>query len=113
MPTRVPTEPPGPTTAELAREYLDAYGGTAILLLIAGLALYIIYRLLKRALPTGLEEDLDALRRKVVQEAAFAEGDDLSVAEEEAERVKRSVRELVNKNPQGIASIIQRWMKGK
>ncbi len=113
MPTRVPTEPPGPTTGELFREYMDAYGGTLILLLIAGIALYIIYRVLKRALPAGLEDDLDSLRKKVGKEAAFADGQDMSLADAEAERVKRSVRELVNKNPQGIASIVQRWLKGK
>jgi flagellar M-ring protein FliF len=113
MPTRAPTTLPGPTTGEIVEEYMQAYGGTAILLLIAGIALYIIYRVLKQALPTGIEDDLESLRQKVGKEASFADGRDLSVAEEEAERVKRSVRELVNKNPQGIASIVQRWLKGQ
>lgn len=113
MPTRKPGMIPPPSFREKAEELLERYGGTLILFLLAIVALIIVYKLLKAALPKGVVEDIEALRARLAEETAVPGAPEMALAEEEINRLKMSVREMVTKNPRSVAAIVRRWLTGK
>lgn len=106
-------EIPAPTWKEKMGEILEKWGGTLVLFLLVLAALIIVYRLLKAALPRRMVEDLEALRRKLGEEAVVTTPPELALAEEEIGRMKLTIREMVAKNPRNVAGIMKRWMTGK
>ncbi|MBI2900639.1 MAG: hypothetical protein HYY17_10665 [Planctomycetes bacterium] len=113
IPTRKPAGLPTLSFKEKMGDFLEKWGGSLILFLLALIALIIVYRLLKAALPKGVVEDIEALRRKLGEEVSIGPAPEIALAEEEIGRMKLTIREMVTKSPRGVAAIVKRWITGK
>jgi flagellar biosynthesis/type III secretory pathway M-ring protein FliF/YscJ len=113
MPTRKPVGPPLPSFRESFSDFWERWGGTLVLGGLILIALLIVYRLLRAALPKTAVEDIELLRQKLAEDTLIPSPPEVVMAEEEFGRVKQSVREMVAKNPRNVASIMKQWMAGK
>ncbi len=112
VPTRPPAPIPAPTSGERLAELVREAGPTVAFVVVAIAALIVIYLILRAAIPKGVVEEIEALRSKMVQEIVPGMGE-AALAEEESARMKLGVREMISRNPRGVAGIMKRWLTGK
>lgn len=113
VPTRRPVPPPAPTFGEKALALAEEYAGSVGLFTLALLGLWVIYKLLKAAIPARELESLEAMTARVAQEAAVAGGPAVPIPDEEVGRMKSGIKDMIGRNPRGVAVILKRWLAGR
>jgi flagellar biosynthesis/type III secretory pathway M-ring protein FliF/YscJ len=106
-----PVPLPPPTTWELIGKYLSRYGGKAFLAILALVAVFLIYRVVKRGVPEELAREIERLRRELEAEVPItpemreAEARELRIAQ-----MRRRIRDMVQKSPRTAALLLKRWV---
>lgn len=113
VPTRRPVPPPPPTLGERLAAAAEEHWPSAALILLGLVGLYLLYRLARAALPKGVVEDLETLRAHVTREGAVAGAGPAALADDEVTRMKAGIKEMIGRNPRGVAVILKRWLAGK
>lgn len=113
MPTRRPAPLPLPGFLENAGAFLGRYWITLFLGLLGVAALLFIYVIMSRALPAGVIDEMEVIRRRVGEEVAVSTMPEIALADEELGRMRLGIRDMVHRNPRGIANIVKRWLVGK
>ena len=110
--TRVKTFEAIPATpaGEKATDWLSANWATAAMIVLALLGLLFLFAVLRRAMPRGTVEEIQALASQLApgpemeaQQAVLAEADSVV-------RVKQGIQEVISRNPAGAAAGIKQWM---
>lgn len=110
----VPVDLPGPTAWEEGKDFLREWGGTIFLWLLALTAIFVLYSVLKRAMPRDVMGEIEEMRRRMEAEAGTpAVAGEVAVGEQELSRMKTTIRDMVSKNPRGVANVLRRWITGK
>jgi flagellar biosynthesis/type III secretory pathway M-ring protein FliF/YscJ len=114
FPTKPAELPPAPTFWEVTKEFLGRNWLTIVLLILALIALILMYNILKAALPKGVVEEMEALRARIAEEVAVPEVPaEVALADQDVARMKLGIREMVSRNPRSVATIVKRWLLGK
>lgn len=114
VPTRPPAPLPAPTFWDEARETLSSRAASTAGIVLLGLAvLGILYAVLRRAMPGGVVEDLQALKARLSEEAALLPAPGVPLGEEDVARVRGGLKDMAARNPRAIAGILKRWLAGK
>jgi flagellar biosynthesis/type III secretory pathway M-ring protein FliF/YscJ len=101
----------GPTGWELFQEFFREWGGTIFLWGLAAFALLVLYFVIKKAMPRDVMSEIEELRKKMGAEAVAAA--EMPAPEHELTRMKMTIKNMVSKNPRGVANILKRWLSGK
>lgn len=100
---------PVATTLDEAKDLLKQYGLTLFLaLIIIPVCLLMLRRTLKAALERGAVKELEEAKSQIETEGPeFA---DWEAAEALVARAKQQIKEMVQRNPRGVANVLKRWM---
>ena len=75
--------------------------------------LIFLYSVMKKAMPKDVIAEIDEMRRRLESETAPVPAPETAPMEKEVVRMKQSIKEMVSKNPRGVANILRRWISGK
>jgi flagellar biosynthesis/type III secretory pathway M-ring protein FliF/YscJ len=108
-PVKSPEAIPSPTTPSLS-EQLSANGGTVGVIVLAALGLILLVWVLRRAMPKGTVEEIEALTAQLAPgpeleapQAVVAEADSVL-------RMKEGIQDIIGRNPAGAAAGLKQWM---
>ena len=91
---------------------MGEWGGTIFLALVAFAALIVLYMIIRRAMPKDVMDEIAAMRRRLEGEALAPEPE-VAVGEQEVARMRMTIKDLISKNPRGVANVVRRWLAGK
>lgn len=103
----------GPTGWEQFREFMRDWGGTLFLWGLALAGVITLYFILRRAMPKDVMSEMEEMRKRLEAEAAIPVGPEGPVVEQELGRMKLTIRDMVSKNPRGVAGVLRKWITGK
>jgi flagellar M-ring protein FliF len=114
VPTRPPAPLPVPTFWDEAGEALSSRGASTVgIVLLALVVLWILYAVLRRAMPKGVVEDLQTFQARLSEEAALLPAPGVPLGEADVARVRGGLKDMAARNPRAIAGILKRWLAGK
>lgn len=116
LPNRPKPEAIEVSTTDRTFDLLEKYGGQILLLLLVLFSLFFIYRIVRKTVPADLISQVEQMRRKVAVEVEVGASPMEMEAEADGVKVtqfKESVKEMVQKNPHGVATLVKKWSSEK
>ena len=105
---------PPPTVLESLQIFLDGYGRMIVAVAAVILAFILLWLFLRKVLPRGdLVEDVTRRLGTVSDETAGSPFQEVALADEDVGRMKVGIRDMVTRNPRGVAEIMKHWLLGK
>lgn len=100
---------PVPTTAEEIKEFARQYGMTLFLaVIVIPCSLLLLRGFIKSALERRAVKELEAAKTQI--EGEGPEVADWEAAEAMVARAKQQIKEMVQRNPRGVATVLKKWM---
>lgn len=105
-----PIRIPEPTSWALALDFLREHWDRLALTFAILISLGIIYGIVQRAIPRDIGVEIERLKAQLATQAhdevvAVEGGGDVRIAQ-----IRQSVKEVVQRNPRNVASILRRWI---
>ncbi len=113
IPTRKPDLVAAPGLLDRVADFVGAWGGPLLAVLLVPLALWAIFKVARAVAPMGLVEEIEGLKDRIDSQESPAEPFVLAGAPGESSKLQAGIREMVAKNPSGGGIILGRWMSGR
>jgi flagellar M-ring protein FliF len=114
---------PKPPTADMAKEEItiweriyeiwERFGGQIFLALVAMFSIFLIYRIVKNTMAKPVVTALPAREERALEAMPLEEIAKLEVGETKSAQMRTAVKELVQRNPRSVATMLKRWLVGK
>ncbi len=110
IPSKKP-EPIAPTPmGEKVTEFLGAKGAAIAMVVLAFIALLLVFKAMKNAMPKGAVEEIQALTAQLTAAPELEAPQVVLTGTDNINRVKQSIQDVINRNPAGAAVGLKRWM---
>ena len=114
IPVRRPAPLPPPGFLENMDLFLERFGGMITAAVLVIVVFILLWWFLRKALPRGdVMQDVAGRLRTVSDETVGAPFPEVALVDEEVGRMKVGIRDMVTRNPRGVAEIMKRWLLGK